>query len=169
MGKVIAVLAVPNPKQPQSLFNNGMPRPQSTNSIASQETTLEDESSHSKPPFVSSRKSSLGEETEWIVQDHAENIAKQTTFEPTNTSTENLLLDLTLDSSPAFQSSTPVRRINLYNKPHHQTRKIKRTVVVQSNADINPLRPCGACNEWLKKVGTVDVFVYVRGCVFKML
>jgi len=167
--KVIAVLAVPNPKQPQSLFNNGMPRPQSTNSIASQETTLEDESSHSKPPFVSSRKSSLGEETEWIVQDHAENIAKQTTFEPTNTSTENLLLDLTLDSSPAFQSSTPVRRINLYNKPHHQTRKIKRTVVVQSNADINPLRPCGACNEWLKKVGTVDVFVYVRGCVFKML
>jgi len=164
--KVIAVLAVPNPKQPQSLVNNGMPRPQSTNSIASQGTTLEDESSHSKPPFVSSRKSSLGEETEWIVQDQMENIAKQTidkisSFEPTDTSTENLLLDLTLDSSPAFQSSTPVRRINLYNKPHHQTRKIKRTVVVQSNADINPLRPCGACNEWLKKVGTVDV-LYMR-------
>jgi cytidine deaminase len=45
----------------------------------------------------------------------------------------------------------PVRRIPLFPKStaRHPT---KRTVVVQSTKDMNPLLPCGACNEWLKKI-----------------
>jgi len=31
-------------------------------------------------------------------------------------------------------------------------RKKKRSVLVHSPEDINPLKPCGACNEWLKKI-----------------
>ena len=139
--KVIAVLAVPNPKQPQSLTScGGIPRPQSTNSIGSLATaTLEDESSHGKPPFVpliSSRKSSLGEEEEWIVQDDTSFVGQQTTpildkkiapFGKKNP--ENLESNLTIDSS---QPSTPVRRVYLYNKPQHQTRRQRRAVVVHS-------------------------------------
>ena len=138
--KVIAVLAVPNPKQPQIVTSScGIPRPQSTNSIASLATaTLEDESSHGKPPFIPSRKSSFGEEEEWIVQDHTGFAGQQTApildkniapFGPTTL--ENLQSNLTVDSS---QPSTPVRRIYLYNKPQHQTRKYRRAVVVHSDA-----------------------------------
>jgi cytidine deaminase len=36
---------------------------------------------------------------------------------------------------------------------HHQYRQYdKRTVVVHPSTDMNPLAPCGACNEWLKKI-----------------
>mmetsp|Transcript_26745 Transcript_26745/g.53338 ORF Transcript_26745/g.53338 Transcript_26745/m.53338 type:complete len:229 (-) Transcript_26745:516-1202(-) len=31
-------------------------------------------------------------------------------------------------------------------------RKEKRTVLIHSEEDLNPLKPCGACNEWLKKI-----------------
>jgi hypothetical protein len=127
--KVIAVLAVPNPKQPQNVTSTGsggIPRPQSTASIGSMvSATLEDESSHGK--FVSSRKSSFGGEDEWIVQDHIGSNAKQTVPILDN-------LNLPLDPSAESQSSTPVRRIYLYNKPQHQTRKQRRTVVVHSDA-----------------------------------
>jgi cytidine deaminase len=46
-------------------------------------------------------------------------------------------------------------------RPHHQQQRgverhnkqyDKRTVVVHSSTDMNPLAPCGACNEWLKKI-----------------
>jgi len=52
-----------------------------------------------------------------------------------------------------------------------------RTVLVHSKEDLNPLKPCGACNEWLKKIAEpnpgfqVITFtdaecngVYVRAC-----
>ena len=47
-------------------------------------------------------------------------------------------------------TSTPLRRIPLF--PSGQTRNAKRAVVIHSNKDMNPLKPCGACNEWLKKI-----------------
>jgi len=31
-------------------------------------------------------------------------------------------------------------------------RKEKKTVLIHSEEDLNPLKPCGACNEWLKKI-----------------
>jgi len=64
-------------------------------------------------------------------------------------------------------AGTPIRRIKLYAESEIATpsvkhlstslramqgRKKKRTVLVHSNEDINPLKPCGACNEWLKKI-----------------
>ena len=39
--------------------------------------------------------------------------------------------------------------------------KAKRTVVVHSNLDINPLAPCGACNEWLKKIAESNPYFKV--------
>jgi cytidine deaminase len=31
-------------------------------------------------------------------------------------------------------------------------KKQKQAFVLQSLEDLNPLKPCGACNEWLKKI-----------------
>jgi len=82
-------------------------------------------------------------------------------------------------------SAAVLRRINLYNtdtdsesyycKPVNESdqiketfrndmsikRKMKRTVVVHSCEDINPLRPCGACNEWLKKIAESNPYFKV--------
>lgn len=41
------------------------------------------------------------------------------------------------------------------------SRKKKRTVVLHSSQDINPLRPCGACNEWLKKIAESNPYFRV--------
>merc|ERR1719343_1194157 len=68
--KMIACLAIPYPKQIDSSTKSfGRQRVQSSNSIASLVTTTsEDEGSIGKPPFIPSRKSSLGEDEEWTVQ-----------------------------------------------------------------------------------------------------
>eukprot|EP00551_Chaetoceros_affinis_P012832 CAMPEP_0203668988 /NCGR_PEP_ID=MMETSP0090-20130426/5467_1 /ASSEMBLY_ACC=CAM_ASM_001088 /TAXON_ID=426623 /ORGANISM="Chaetoceros affinis, Strain CCMP159" /LENGTH=275 /DNA_ID=CAMNT_0050533555 /DNA_START=145 /DNA_END=972 /DNA_ORIENTATION=+ len=78
------------------------------------------------------------------------------------------------DNDDSSHSTNPVRKIRLYaddendmnddntleikdvddnqKKPSKIRRKKKRTVLVHYNEDINPLKPCGACNEWLKKI-----------------
>jgi cytidine deaminase len=54
------------------------------------------------------------------------------------------------DETKEDNESTPVRKIRLFSKSaRHQNR---RSVVVQNSRDLNPLAPCGACNEWLKKI-----------------
>jgi len=151
--KMIAVLAVPNPKQPESSTKNlGRQRVQSLNSIASLITsTSEDESSIGKPPFIPSRKSSLGEEEEWTIQTPSSLTGQQIAISQSGQTNPEIFhqSNLSIDS---LQPPSPARTIYLYNKPEHRTRKQKRAVVVHSNSDINPLRPCGACNEWLKKL-----------------
>ena len=61
-------------------------------------------------------------------------------------------------SSPDLSTIPHVRKIRLHNycttdniKANKFQRKKKRTVLVQEK-DRNPLEPCGACNEWLKKI-----------------
>ncbi|KAL3915591.1 MAG: hypothetical protein SGILL_005577 [Bacillariaceae sp.] len=152
--KLIAVLAVPVPKQSsdgirESVASTQLPRPQSTNSLAS--VQFEEELSRAvKPPLIPSRKSSLGEEDDWVVQDPAiKNLPPGTLHVPPE-------MPQVPSQSPS-SSSTPVRRIPLY-KSQQQSRTQKRTVVVHCDADINPLRPCGACNEWLKKIAECNPY-----------
>ncbi len=175
--KMIAVLAIPNPKQPENK-SLGRQRVQSLNSISSLVTaTSEDEFAIGKPPFIPSRKSSLGEEEDWNIQTPSSMTMQQGTQGMTipeifQQSSHNI------DSS---QPQSPARIQYLYSKTHNHARKQRRAVVVHSDAvsfwlveiyfptlaninfctlihtfldlqDINPLRPCGACNEWLKKV-----------------
>jgi len=85
-------------------------------------------------------------------------------YEPYTTNTEEWILpvpDQQLDMSATsggdeqYEVTTgePLRRIALFSKTTTPSeRKSKRTVVVHSAKDINPLAPCGACNEWLKKI-----------------
>jgi len=57
-------------------------------------------------------------------------------------------------------SGTDAGKSGLIGKPPigQGRRKQKRTVVVHSSTeDLNPLRPCGACNEWLKKIAEVSI------------
>lgn len=74
---------------------------------------------------------------------------------------------------------TPLRRIKLMSnsdvdideegiggkkptgKPTMGVRRGKRTVIVHSPQDINPLMPCGACNEWLKKIAECNPYFKV--------
>lgn len=157
---LIAVLAVPVPKSGipcgRSTTNTSFVRLHSTNSLCSMQMD-EGSSTGGKPPLIpSSRKSSIGEEEDWIFQDpsSAPNIANKTPpLGPMQSATLHVPPDLAFDDvdhSPSA-SSTPVRRIPLY-KSQQQTRTQKRTILVHSDSDINPLRPCGACNEWLKKI-----------------
>jgi cytidine deaminase len=71
---------------------------------------------------------------------------------------------------PAATTTTePLRRIALFTKTTPlahtagskatatgattvSTKRLRKTVVVHSTKDVNPLSPCGACNEWLKKI-----------------
>jgi len=60
-------------------------------------------------------------------------------------------------SSIVSGQSTPKRRISLYQKKSHSkmgggVKRQKESLLVQSLEDMNPLKPCGACNEWLKKI-----------------
>jgi len=81
-----------------------------------------------------------------------------------------------LDNTSLFmdsEASTPVRKIKLYDDADiHETvkddararkhrRKKGRTVIVHSSEDINPLKPCGACNEWLKKIAESNPYFKV--------
>ena len=136
--KMIAVLAVPNPKQLESSTKNlGRQRVQSLNSITSLATgPSEDEFSLGKPPFTPSRKSSLGEEEEWTIHTPSTLTGHQTT--PVLDKKASQSGPINPDSNPSIddysQPPSPARTIYLYNKPQYQTRKQKRAVVLHSDA-----------------------------------
>ena len=72
----------------------------------------------------------------------------------TDTDFENQYCKLT--NNPDSNSAKKTPRNNNCSK-----KKMKRTVVVHSCEDINPLRPCGACNEWLKKIAESNPYFKV--------
>lgn len=90
------------------------------------------------PSLEGSRRPSVGsEQDEWVISPPTAQPEQSRAGELTNTTDHP-------------KQSTPVRRVALFSR---STRKSKRTVVIQSAEDLNPLSPCGACNEWLKKIG----------------
>jgi hypothetical protein len=148
--KLIAVLSVPVPKQENSSAASvAIERPQSTNSL----TSLYLDEDFTQSGRIPSRKSSLGEEEDWVFQDPSatHSMNKSPTIGPMSHGALNVLSGLSQEPSNSPSSLAPARIISLY-KSQQQHRRQKRTVVVNSDADINPLRPCGACNEWLKKI-----------------
>lgn len=145
--KLIAVLAVP-PIEPmlETLTVEGrasLPKVHSFSSILVDPLEAEDRR------VCTSRKSSIGSEyepttDEWILSEP---------HDPTNTSSCSSVGGDDVEPKEASSSLTePLRRIALFYKTPSAARKSKRTVLVQSTKDINPLAPCGACNEWLKKI-----------------
>ena len=86
-------------------------------------------------------------------------------------------LEVPLQTEP----STPMRRISLFSSESSSSLvdmikqnplvgsspvggKEKRTVIVRSNnhdVDLNPLRPCGACHEWLKKIAECNPYFQI--------
>lgn len=70
------------------------------------------------------------------------------------------------------EASTPIRKIKLYGDGDNndniqktiksrKNRRKGRSVVIHSSEDINPLKPCGACNEWLKKIAESNPYFKV--------
>jgi cytidine deaminase len=79
-------------------------------------------------------------------------------------------LDQAVERRPRSESlaedppGTPMRRIRLYNNAaaDNKARRARRSVLVHcSDQDLNPLRPCGACNEWLKKISESNPYFSV--------
>jgi len=151
--KLIAVLAVP-PVEPEKLdgeagSGSAMKRSSSYSSLV-----VEDASEHGGRKKGRSRNASLGSECE------------QSSYAQYTTNTDEWIMPIpdqqlgtintsTLTHEDEYEVSVgePLRRISLFSKSAAPSdRKFKRTVVVQSSKDINPLAPCGACNEWLKKI-----------------
>ncbi|CAJ1949917.1 unnamed protein product [Cylindrotheca closterium] len=72
-------------------------------------------------------------------------------------------------AAAVMQPKSPIRRVSVYhglennNKRIKQktTRSRKRHLFVHSNDDMNPLRPCGACNEWLKKIAESNPYFQI--------
>ena len=80
------------------------------------------------------------------------------------------------DSCPSPKSvslpGTPKRKIRLYDhidkvdisevRQKVDNKQCRRTVFLQTSiGDINPLKPCGACNEWLKKIAECNPYFKV--------
>lgn len=90
--------------------------------------------------------------------------AEVATIAPPNTNETVSIPELNLTrlseispSSNMSGQSTPKRRVALYQKKAHNKmgggmKKQKYSLLVQPLEDMNPLKPCGACNEWLKKI-----------------
>jgi cytidine deaminase len=108
-----------------------------------------------------SRKFSLGSENEVLFRDRgkSDSIGSEQDgwclapiHQDVISQTNNFVVSNIQGVNQSSGSSTPVRRIPLFSGNVAHIRNPKRTVLVQSNVDMNPLRPCGACNEWLKKI-----------------
>jgi len=138
---MIAVLAIPNPRQTENSTKNiAQRRVHSTNSLTSMVTsTSEEEFSIGKPPYIPSRKSSLGEEEEWAVGTRCSVTGQQSPFvhdkKPSQSGSVNL--GMFPQSNPSIESSeppSPARTVYLYNKLQNQSRKQRRAVVIHSDA-----------------------------------
>ncbi|KAL3931640.1 MAG: hypothetical protein SGBAC_011216 [Bacillariaceae sp.] len=73
---------------------------------------------------------------------------------------------ITLGPAAVVQQHSPARRIPVYhgmeNSLKQKTSKPrKRHLFVHSHEDMNPLRPCGACNEWLKKIAESNPYFQI--------
>lgn len=149
--KMVAVLGVP----PLAADEAGLPRVQSLSSFVVEEA---DSRGGSRKPSLGSESEAGGE---WAVlkNDADGNATKtvQTSNNNTAGTTSNSLPGS--DDATEADSAAPVRRIMLYAKGASATTKARRTVVVEgSSGDINPLKPCGACNEWLKKISVSNPY-----------
>jgi cytidine deaminase len=166
--KMVAVLAVPLPLQiPESRMGT-MSRTMSFASYSS--VVMED------PDLVAN---------DWVIPN--ENINEERSSHNQLSLANQVLENITATSESAKTSTsipqvisatppdTPIRRIPLYSNTRATTtdslvkptmrgvggRKPKRNVLVHCENDLNPLRPCGSCNEWLKKIAESNPYFVV--------
>lgn len=136
--KVLAVLAVP--------FEE---------SSVKQQTELPRTTSNaSVDQYTGSRKSSIGSEADnydWQMT-HPMWIDHQTGEAPLDSSFTMVPPETTTDNDEEIEEPL-ARRIDLFSSA--TTQSTMRTVFLKQSTkqkDLNPLVPCGACNEWLKKI-----------------
>ena len=117
------------------------------------------------------------EEWEMDVFQSIEKNSKAVVTTPTSNNDDNVVLpDLNMSRNVQTDlvmpgdvsgNSTPKRRITLYNDKRSHTKlgrggkKQKQFLLLQSVEDVNPLKPCGACNEWLKKIAESNPYFKV--------
>jgi cytidine deaminase len=142
--KVLAVLAVPLDDEPVD---------------ANSQSTFPRTTSNASIDQIS-RKSSIGSEgdnTGWhLSQPH-----------PIHPESRETPLDSSFMMVPPAETATqeddeeepPTRRIDLFSGA--TTQSTMRTVLLKQSTkqkDLNPLAPCGACNEWLKKIAETNPY-----------
>ena len=144
--KLIAVLAVSLSDLSQQ---DGMRRVNSTGGFSTGESS-------SRKQSIESEASAFDDHHDWILP---HTTRPQQSEDAATTTT-------TLDNNQGFSSLEPLRKISLFSKnssaknDEKYTSSRKRTVVLSQSAsrDLNPLRPCGACCEWLKKIAECNPY-----------
>jgi cytidine deaminase len=171
--KMVAVLAVPLPTRiPESRMGT-MSRNMSFASFSSvvvmedpdlmaNDWIIPNENTNEAPSH--GRQSSLDRP----VLEHVTAISESTKLSSSSPIPQGMIISAT-------PPGTPVRRIPLYSNTRATTtdslvkptmrgvggRKPKRNVLVHCENDLNPLRPCGSCNEWLKKIAESNPYFVV--------
>lgn len=187
--KCVAVLAVPQPSKKAAL--GPPPRPpraasdgnnlDTCGSCRSSRQNSMDESNNNNATTMTGqqiRKQSFDErEEDWMLSYGSEKQQRP------KSDAENAA---THEGRPKSEPSTPIKRISLFSSESSnslvdmikqnpnsgaspradlvQGAKEKRTVIVRSNntdIDLNPLKPCGACHEWLKKIAECNPYFQI--------
>ena len=185
--KCVAVLAVPPPKTVAAI--GGVPRPPRSSSVgssaevgagsckSSRRNSWDDTNNATTMTGKQMRRESFDErEEDWMLSYGSEKHQKTTIAVET----------VTQEKRVQGEPSTPIRQISLFSSEssnslvdmikHTSPRgdasssvsvaggKERRTVIVRSNnhdVDLNPLRPCGACHEWLKKIAECNPYFQI--------
>jgi cytidine deaminase len=153
--KMVAVLAVPLPPPRMSSSEDLATRPADmprSSSLASYSSVVKEGEEY--------------EEDGWIVDDNKERMIRELTERTANL--RSLDSSFVVADAIGTPPGTPYRRIMLTTREDthrpstmSSSRKHKRTVLVRSQEDMNPLKPCGACNEWLKKIAESNPYFQV--------
>ena len=101
-------------------------------------------------------------EQEDQMQSHGAPIRQISLF---SSNSSNSLVDM-IKTHPTVPTSPHTSKRNKKSAPSSPATSIqeKRTVIVRSNnrdVDLNPLRPCGACHEWLKKIAECNPYFQI--------
>jgi len=163
--KIIAVLSVSASKSDsgsrsrESSSTSLVSYAQSAN--GSRRGSMDEQETHTTSPGRPPRPTKHNNSGDWIFHDiSAPEFPDKVVHDVAITESEKL---------PFAPNNMPAKRISLYQ--HNSSRgpltrhdrqcsfsKRKSVVVHQSPEDLNPLRPCGACNEWLKKISQASPY-----------
>jgi cytidine deaminase len=156
--KLIAVLSIPlvdgrtNQQFLHSASSGSLHT--STNSLHAR-TTMTSDNDDTLLAGANSCKGSMGSDAdEWVQQPPSLSVSS---YPPIST-IEKSVTESSQQQLQDVQLATPRRRITLFN---HATRKTTERTVDTSFKDLNPLPPCGACHEWLKKIAESNPYFYI--------
>ena len=188
--KCIAVLAVPQPPKagnpPPAPRTASLGSASDYNAGGSNKSSRHNSIDEGKGSiFVMSGKHMRSQSFDEREEDWAVSYGSDGSNKSKSDKTEDIVLDADHQDKQPQNPGTPLRKISLFSSESSNSLvdmikqnalgsfsasaagaagKEKRNVIVRSNnhdIDLNPLRPCGACHEWLKKIAECNPYFQI--------